>query len=384
MTNVLTFADPHSIFTISSKRLYDKCPLGWFFRYRLGIDKAEQSEALQRGIEFHADAEEAYTGGEPTTVTGLGYSEWVEDLEEFRAELVEHPFLVHLHDMYIYAGRTPPKFLPSDLYFGGVADLLGRHLEKNTLHIMDHKRVQRFYPYPYLYATEQLGLYQVAYELEGQKVEGVAISRVKVKEDVAAPHVENYINRYLKLKQGYSLSKENLGGAIKIYKDIYKDISSKVHIPSYVNRYSTSISSNIGAYNTGTKKTKVIQLREGKRPKAMLKSISMYSPDGYRVTSIHRKRGVLFHVERQFYTLSPEELRNIVRDFLLFVEEVNRPGQQFRRAPGIYPCPFEDLCRESRSSGNWPLDIDYVLADRPGYIERAPNQEVLEALKKGR
>lgn len=366
--------DPHSIFTISSKRLYDKCPLAWYFRHRLDLDHAKRSDALQQGIDFHEGAEEAYLGEEPTSVLGLGYAEWVEDLEEFRAESVESPFLVPMPVLYSYAHREPPKFLPGNLYFGGVVDLVGRHLDKGTLHIMDHKRVQRFYPYPYLYATEQLGMYQVAMTLAGKQVDGVSISRVKVKDDIQVPHMENYINRYLRLKQGFELSKGNMQVAlsnIRKYTDTHK----------HIHKHSNTNTNAIALQSLGQRAVRV-RLREPRsRSHSLLKSVSMYSPEGYRVLSIQRNKGTLLHIERQFYTLSPEELRNIVRDFLMYVEEVNTPGKKFRRAPGIYPCPFEDLCRATRLVES---DLTLVGLDSWGLVKRPPNQEVLDALEKGR
>ena len=133
----------------------------------------------------------------------------------------------------------------------------------------------------------------------------------------------------------------------------------------------------------------VLSLREPrKKGSVRVVGVSEYNPEGLRTVSIQLKKGTIVHITRDYYHLSPEELHNIVRDFLAFVVAVERDGE-YRRAPGIHctRCPFQELCETLRKGSYTHQEALQALPDpsgvsRYGLALQKPSSEVLEAISR--
>lgn len=357
---------PDRIYTISSKRMYDSCPKKYEFRYRMGLDAAELSKPFAEGMAFHADAEQVHSGEiEDLSLGGEGYDKWVQDWEEFDAHKVEHALMVPLTALQDYIGDTST---PLEGHFGGVVDMVGTNRKDNSIWILDHKSVSRFYDYPRLFSTEQVGMYLVAWRLQnGGDLAGGCISRVRIKPDAHPKYYTNYVLKYLKDKD-ISLGVILLRRIIRTIRILAKGIKGKGR------KALSTVEPTPGKV--------VLTLKElPKKGHVNILGVTERNEKGYLTLSIQYKRGSMLHIERHFYELSEEELKEIVRDFLAYVRKV-QTEEYYRRAPGLQcgRCPFQMLCEATRKSyvAFWEGDLgDW------GLTTIKPNEEVLRALKKG-
>lgn len=350
---------PEQIYTISSKRMFDSCPKKYEFRHRQSLDSLVLAPALALGTEFHQDAEQIYSGEvENLSLSGAGYEKWVQESEEFTAHQVEYPILLPLTALQAFVEDTSESLTG---YFGGVVDMIGTNLKDNSIWLVDHKSLSRFYDYPYLYATEQLGMYQVAWKLLGNTpIKGVCISRVKLKEDVHPKHFQAYYLKYLQSTLDIPLG-------IMALKKLVKGLVQKGKGPDEPLAFKSGVT---------------IALREPRKKGSLaLTKLSKYDTAGRLTLSIQHKRGTLIHIERHFYELGEEELKNIVRDFLAYVHQV-KATDYFRRAPGLQcsRCPFLAICQDTRRRA--PDAPGEVLPQDYGLQVLPPNQEVTRALEK--
>src|SRR5438105_4069635 len=119
--------DPQKIFTISGKRMFDRCPRSWAYRHILNLVPKELSKPLIRGNEFHEGAEGAYSGDSDKLSTSkqTAYARWVKKHEDLTILHTEVPVLVPLPALADYAGIPLPRIGPDryvGAYYGGVID----------------------------------------------------------------------------------------------------------------------------------------------------------------------------------------------------------------------------------------------------------------------
>ncbi len=350
---------PSPIYTISSKRMFDSCPKKYEYRHKLHLDAITLAPALVKGTEFHGDAEQIYSGDvEELSLGGIGYEEWVKDFEEFTPTHVEFPILLPLSALQTYIGDTHATL---EGHFAGVVDMVGVGSKDGTTWLLDHKTVSRFYNFPILFSTEQVGMYAVAWKLLGNELpKGVCISRVKLQE-AHYKHFMNYALRYLKTTLQMPIGITALRALVR---GNPKQPKTKEPI--------------------AMKRTTTVALREPRKKGTWeLSSITQRNSTGYKETSIRLHKGILVHIEREFYEFSEEELKNIVRDFLGYVRTV-QGLEEFRRAPGLHcdRCPFKNICYTQRLLENSYAEKVTLIPEAFNLQVVLPNQEILKALEK--
>lgn len=373
--------DPTKILTVSSKRAHDKCHRQWSYGYGLGwAPVGDPSAPLQRGTDFHSGAESSHSeDGDPDkidTAKKLAYDRWVKKYDDLKAVVTERALLVPLQDLYNYIGGIAPA-RAYGWYYGGVLDALVSHKDgpqSIPQYILDHKTVERFYPVPRLFLTEQLAMYCVAWEImSGTVPAGGIISRVKQTEG----HSEYMLNYSLK---AMSMSKTDMKELLKQVPKVQHNKKRNVTM-----LYNTSNSNT----STSNKELRVPQksgvVKISLKDSSVKLGVSEYDSEHRLIQSIRNMRGQLVHVQRHYFLLTREEKVNIVRDFLQYTRQViDSAGdlgvaQNTQRSPGLHcnQCAFAIPCGESRLQ---EFDSIYrPLGDK--FVHKAPNQEVMSKLE---
>ena len=359
--------DPNRIISISSKRTYDTCPRKWAYRNELGYDAREMTKPLARGIDFHTAAEASYSGQNSDAIDTrkkVGYDTWVKRHEDLIAQHTEVPMVIPLEKLwdFCWTPECPENQERRNSlvgwYYGGVADLVARHKD-GTSWVADHKTVERFYTFPTLYSTEQLIMYCIGFEiLYGRGPTGGIISRVKQMEGNPI-HRLNYVLKALKEE------------SISLTKTIVKDILYKYGILAHPKK---KVKVDSEPHSPKVNKM-IVKTRES----GLHLSFTRRDENGYVVRSVESYRGVLVDLRREYFRFTPDELKAVGRDFLVFASTVVAGHQERRRTPGLHCsfCPFREACEAERRLPGDPLG---ACLD-PEKVEKRPlNPEIIEAL----
>lgn len=330
--------DASNLYTVSRVRTFNTCPRQHQYRYVLGWTPKEKADALARGTDIHRQLEAVYRGDDKESP--LAHWHWkYDDLEPVA------PVHASVERAIVTNVFGSPRLV------GGVIDLVAINRTSGKFWINDHKSVERMYPFPRMYGTEQLGVYRsLVREDFALDFAGGCISRILYK-PVSYQFATGYILRNLKMNEGLNITRTNL-----------KQLE-KLSLPKPPRK----------------KRGKVLWLRQHPRQRSI--AFRRYDEDGQIVKSLayfgNRREGYLIHVERIYLPLDKRAERDNWQTFLNSMEQI---GPSQHRTPGYHciQCPFAEACESELHRG---LAAGSCI-DQEKFEIKPPNEEVLLALDK--
>lgn len=378
-------------FSISAKRLYERCPRAYFFRYMMGIEPIDLPSPLVRGIEFHQDAEQVYSGSTvDLSEQGEAYSNWANDLEEFNPIFVEFPIRILLRDLAKSVNFE--KEMSGD--FIGVLDMFATDSAGDP-YVVDHKRVSRMYNYPVAYSLEQLILYSFCMELlmDTGPLQ-LCLSRVRIVSGLHPKHLQNIIYRNL-ANEGIPITPAGIKSIITnivtnqendniVTSKVKSNVSNKSTVHKYHSLNSKSTynkSTKVNIHNTIHSKTIKLALSSPSGGVIKLLAVQKRDDQGHLISSQKESHDYLVHVERTFYNPPPEERKRYVINYLDTVLAIQ--NDKAYRCSCNFECAssgYEPLCRDTLGTEVTPSSFPYSLSHM--YRLAPIHKEFREAVKK--
>lgn len=326
------------IFTVSRVRMWNTCPRQHFYRYVQGWAPKNKATALTRGTEQHEQLAAVYREEDKESPLALWHGKY-DDIVAVSPVYtsVEQPII-------------RPKSPPRRELIAGVVDLLGVNKTSGKFWVVDHKTVERMYPFPVPYAIEQLSIYRsLARENFALDFAGGCISRVLYKPS-AYQYALGYVLRNLKVTEGLSVTRNHL------------------------KRWETKLLPKPPRKQRG----KVLWVRHRKRQRSL--AFRKFDSEGQMIKSLmyigDRYEGTLIHVERIYLPINPESEQGIWADFTESIARID--NNNTHRTAGFHCslCPYQAAClaEYGKSAGS--------MIDQDTFEQRPASEEVLFALDK--